>query len=377
MAAPQPLVVNTLLTGQPQPVAVDAEIEALVKAVKSDAEQRYALVHGESAAKMQFGAPSQLLEALAELTKDGICYYVKLVLGDNTGSLADTQPLVGLKIARTHQGQVGLEEMVAVDTSSLASQLRRFTPPEDQIVAAESVAAIDAVACEPPRPVAVDSKVEELCRAVRAMAERASPSLSEGASFADFTPIEAMVSAQPGGTACYVKLRTGGQALAGPGLATGSEYVAVKLMQSHGGRFVDLAGPVLIVAESLPLARALAQLDAASEPPPPPPAQQQQPPAPRPYPGGGLSAAPRAGGPLPLHGAPPAQNSREEIELSGWVREVRSAPLLRATTRHAILLHSPSSSPRQAYRHANPDLPSASSTCVSSTCAPSIAPRRS
>ena len=116
----------------------------------------------------------------------------------------------------------------------------------------------------------MDSNVEELCRAVRAMAERASFSLSAGASFAEFSPIEAMVSSQPGGTTFYVKLRTGGQALACPGLATRSEHVAIKLMQSHDGRFVDLAGPVLPLAESMPLARALAPLDAATEPPPPP-----------------------------------------------------------------------------------------------------------
>eukprot|EP00966_Prymnesium_polylepis_P115389 2667283-Prymnesium_polylepis.1 len=41
-------VTNTMLTSEPQPVAVDSSIESVVEAVRSEAQQRYALVHGES-----------------------------------------------------------------------------------------------------------------------------------------------------------------------------------------------------------------------------------------------------------------------------------------------------------------------------------------
>ena len=221
---------SNLLSAEPQPVLVDSHIETLFQSVKDETRTRYAIIHGESASAIRFAAGYKLEEALACLTGEGLAYHLKACVGDPSASVlaaAEGVHIVGLLIAESHEGVVELDDMVALDERPLVEQLYRFDPPEEQSEPSEpdlSGPAAEGAECtagatggdgsggsafgvaeqgsQVPQAVEVDERVEALCHAARAMAERASSSTSGAAVFEEFTPVEAMrVSAEDGDVA--------------------------------------------------------------------------------------------------------------------------------------------------------------------------------
>ncbi|KAL1500593.1 hypothetical protein AB1Y20_013246 [Prymnesium parvum] len=321
MAAAQSLT-NVMLTADPQPVAIDDEIEAAFNAVRPEVERRYGARHGESVASAVFSSQIFAEEAYAALTKDGLVYYLKLVLGSarplGAPDVHSPGSIIGVRIVVPHSGAPYADTISSLQPTPLGGQLQLLLP-------APARPADAPPSLELPKPVAVDETIERLCQLARPTAERRSAALAEGKRFAEFTPVEAMRMEQPrgGGRVYYVKVRTAGQDVAGSLHPRATDHVALKLLESREGRFVDVVGDVRAIGETMPLARLRAQLDGAPPraPSAAPAAAAAEPPPPKAYPGGGIGGEMAK---LPSHAV---VSSAEEVEYSGWMRE-GVAPLL-------------------------------------------------
>ena len=135
-------------------------------------------------------------------------------------------------LVRNSTGEMKLVDMVVVDEGALASQMERFLSVEQQTTPRTGTDAEAAV--HEPYAVAVDDRIEALCRASRVMTERASSNTRTGGQFEEFTPVDAMSLPLPDGTVFYVKLRTGGTVV-GSSRAHASEHVAIKLFETLEG----------------------------------------------------------------------------------------------------------------------------------------------
>ena len=96
---------SLLLTSVPQAMAMDSKIDAICRSVQPEARTRYSLVHGESNATIRFAAGFKPVEALAQLTKDGLAYFLKVSLGDASSDGTVASSLLGLAVTESHQGK--------------------------------------------------------------------------------------------------------------------------------------------------------------------------------------------------------------------------------------------------------------------------------
>ncbi|KAL3924503.1 MAG: hypothetical protein SGPRY_003897 [Prymnesium sp.] len=306
----------TLLSSELQPVPITNEIISLLRDVSWDAQSRYARVHGDDVARLHFAEPFTVLEALAQLTKDSIVCYVKIMLSYTMPNQQYPERVqLGLRLENRHDGRVLLTDMISLPEGSLQAQAELFFAPQEALQSEKPKQVL-------PSPVPVDAAIHRYCTLVRSLAERQCTILPNGASFVVFNPVEAMEMQQKTATIYYIKVFTGGQAGEASKRVASTDHVAIKLLTSQGGRFVDLVGPVIMIGQTMPIARMVSKFDASVK---------QQAMAPEPDPLGPLPAA----GEYPTPGFPPQANTAKLPLLSGpqpepsTLNEMQMSELLR------------------------------------------------